>query len=32
MKERKKKTKKNVIYFIKNKDISMKIDAEHTKI
>jgi hypothetical protein len=32
MKERKKKTKKIVIYFIRNKDISMKIDAEHTKI
>jgi len=32
MKERKKKRKKIVIYFIRNKDISMKIDAKHTKI
>jgi hypothetical protein len=32
MKERKKKRKKLVIYFIRNKDISMKIDANHTKI
>jgi hypothetical protein len=32
MKERKKKRKKIVIYFIRNKDISMKIDAKHIKI
>ena len=31
-KERKKKRTKIVIYFIRNKDISMKIDAKHTKI